>query len=283
MKELVCVIIFFLIFSLQSANSSFEPVQVICEVNGVMIPAIVDTGAEISVMSPSCAKKCKVSDFIDSQHAGRAIGVGSSEIIGGIDGLGIRIGPISFQNKISILNNNNHRCNFIIGLDILKRFDCDILLRERILKMYVRNNEIRIPLLDSHASVDNAASNDLNRHYQNAMKRLAFQSPRQSQEDEEEEEEIEEEEEQQQQQMKKPIQFPSNKWLHARGGHIATSSRSSYTRPPHPSHTVSRHHQSQVNHEEDDNEETDNNSNNNEYGEDYDNEYIQDSVSMAGV
>lgn len=152
------------------AFSSFEPVQVICEVNGFMIPAIVDTGAEISVMSTSCAKRCKVSSSIDTQFSGRAIGVGSSDIVGGIEGLGIRIGPLSFQNKISILRNANHRCDFIIGLDILRRFNCDILLRERCIKMYVRGNEVRIPLMQSDSKTD------LNGHFQAATKQIQRQS-----------------------------------------------------------------------------------------------------------
>jgi hypothetical protein len=133
-----------------------------------MVPAIVDTGAEISVMSTSCARRCDLWDAIDTQHSGRAIGVGTSEIIGGIDGLGIRIGPVSFQNKISILRNSNHRCDFIIGLDILKRFNCDILLRERVIKMHVRGNEVRIPLITHVES--QGSSTDLTGHFHSVSK-----------------------------------------------------------------------------------------------------------------
>jgi hypothetical protein len=35
------------------SESRFEPLQIMCEINGYMVPAIVDTGAEISVMSTS--------------------------------------------------------------------------------------------------------------------------------------------------------------------------------------------------------------------------------------
>lgn len=147
---------------------SFEPLQVMCEVNGKMVPAIVDTGAEISVMSTSCARRCDLWNAIDTQHSGRAVGVGTSEIVGGIEGLGIRIGPLSFQNKISILQNSNYRCDFIIGLDILKRFNCDILLRERVIKMHVRGNEVRIPLVTQVGS--QSTSTDLTGHFQSAVK-----------------------------------------------------------------------------------------------------------------
>jgi hypothetical protein len=164
-------IIIALIALIYQVKASFEPVQVMCEVNGKMVPAIVDTGAEISVMSTSCARRCGLWQAIDTQHSGRAIGVGTSDIIGGIEGLGIRIGPLSFQNKISILRNSNHRCDFIIGLDILKRFNCDILLRERVVKMYVRGNEVRIPLVQADGT--SASITDLSGHYQTFAKQQA--------------------------------------------------------------------------------------------------------------
>lgn len=160
-------------------NTTFEPIQVMCEVNGFMIPAIIDTGAEISVMSTSCAKRCHLSGQIDTQHSGRAIGVGSSEIVGGIEGLGLRIGPLSFQNKVSILRNSHSRCDFIIGLDVLRRFQCDLSLRDRVLKLHVRGNEVRIPLLSSSIGTSNR---------------------------------IKEEE------MEQQYQSPKNSWLERRGG-----------------------------------------------------------------
>lgn len=160
-------IVIALIALIIQVQASFEPVQVMCEVNGKMVPAIVDTGAEISVMSTSCARRCGLWQAIDTQHSGRAIGVGTSDIVGGIEGLGIRIGPLSFQNKISILRNSNHRCDFIIGLDILKRFNCDILLRERVVKMYVRGNEVRIPLVQADGAA--ASITDLSGHYQTSF------------------------------------------------------------------------------------------------------------------
>jgi hypothetical protein len=129
---------------------AFEPIQVMCEINGFLIPAIVDTGAEVTVMSAACAKRCHISDAIDTQYSGKAIGVGTSEIIGGIDDLSFRIGPVNFQNKVSILSNS--RCDFLIGLDILTRFKCDINVGEKILKLSVRGNKIRIPFVSQRGT-----------------------------------------------------------------------------------------------------------------------------------
>ena len=113
------------------------------------MPAIVDTGAEISIMSSSCAKRCHLTNAIDPKYAGKAVGVGSSEILGGIQDLDIRIGPISFQNKISVLHNS--RCDLLIGLDILRRFKCELSFREKFLKLQVKRDIIRVPLLSNDA------------------------------------------------------------------------------------------------------------------------------------
>ena len=131
--------------------SSFDPLQVMCEINGFMVPAIIDTGAEITVMSAACAKRCRLSSSINTKYTGKAIGVGSSDILGGIDDLSLRIGPISFQNKISILRSS--RCDLLIGLDVLRRFDCQISLPDRALTLSVKKNAVRVPLMPSQAGM----------------------------------------------------------------------------------------------------------------------------------
>ena len=129
------------------ANTRFEPMQIMCEINGYMVPAIIDTGAEISVMSASCARRCHLTNQIDPQYAGKATGVGSCEIVGGIDALDMRIGPVSFQNKISILYQS--RCDLLIGLDILRRFDCELSFKKKYMKLSVRKETLRVPLLSN--------------------------------------------------------------------------------------------------------------------------------------
>ena len=147
MQRLWLLILCVLCASWRCQAASFDPIHVMCEINGFLVPAIIDTAAEVTVMSTSCAKRCRVSSLIDTQHSGKAIGVGSSEIVGGINGLNLRIGPLNFQNKISVLRNS--RCDLLIGLDILKRFQCEISFRERLLRLHVRGDEVHIPLLSN--------------------------------------------------------------------------------------------------------------------------------------
>lgn len=123
----------------------FEPLQIPCEVNGFIIPAIVDTGAQVTVMSESCARRCRVADQIDGRFSGKAVGIGSSDILGRINQLSMRVGPISYHSKVSILRQS--RVDLIIGLDFLRRFDAEINLERRFLKLNVRGRTVRIPFI----------------------------------------------------------------------------------------------------------------------------------------
>lgn len=121
-------------------------IEIMCDVNGFSVPAVVDTGAEITVMSASCAKRCKIFNLIDPKHASRVSGVGTGEIIGGIEDHPLRIGPLRFGSKLSVLR--HCRREFIIGLDILDRFKGEIDLSKRHVKLNVRGNSVKVPLLN---------------------------------------------------------------------------------------------------------------------------------------
>ena len=123
----------------------FEPLQIQCEINGYLIPAIVDTGAQVTVMSESCARRCRVANQIDGRFSGKAVGIGSSDILGRINQLLMRVGPISYHNKVSILRQS--RVDLIVGLDFLRRFSAEINLDQRILKLNVRGRTVRIPFI----------------------------------------------------------------------------------------------------------------------------------------
>ena len=128
----------------------FEPLQIQCEINGYLIPAIVDTGAQVTVMSESCARRCRVANQIDGRFSGKAVGIGSSDILGRINQLLMRVGPISYHNKVSILRQS--RVDLIVGLDFLRRFSAEINLDQRILKLNVRGRTVRIPFIYENKS-----------------------------------------------------------------------------------------------------------------------------------
>ena len=126
---------------------NLETLKVVCDVNGNIAEALIDTGAQVSIMSTNFAKRCGLSDFVDKKYSGRAVGVGSSQILGKINNLPIRLSGLNFKCNFSILQNS--RVDFILGLDVLRKFKTSICLRENIIKMYHRNKVFRIPILSS--------------------------------------------------------------------------------------------------------------------------------------
>jgi hypothetical protein len=130
-------------------EDAFEPLQIPFEINGYVVPAIIDTGAQVTVMSAACARRCRVSNLVDSRMAGKAVGIGSSDIVGCIGHLPMRVGPISYHSKVAILRDS--RVDLIIGLDFLKRFKCDVIIDEGILRLRVRDKVIRLPFMKNCA------------------------------------------------------------------------------------------------------------------------------------
>ncbi|KAK9166089.1 hypothetical protein Scep_001280 [Stephania cephalantha] len=52
------------------------------EVNGVPLKAFVDSGAQSTIISKSCAERCGLLRLLDERYKGVAHGVGQSEILG---------------------------------------------------------------------------------------------------------------------------------------------------------------------------------------------------------
>ncbi|KAL5962720.1 hypothetical protein TSMEX_009498 [Taenia solium] len=104
---------------------------VACEVNGFPMKAFVDSGAQTTLMSLSCARSCNLEHLIDKRFQGMAYGVGTQKIIGRIHQAQLKLGGTAVPTSFIVLE--EQQMDIMIGLDMLKRHRCCINLAENVL------------------------------------------------------------------------------------------------------------------------------------------------------
>lgn len=113
------------------------------EVNGVPLKAFVDSGAQMTIISRSCAERCGLLRLLDRRYVGVAHGVGQSEIVGRIHVAPIKIGTQFYPCSFTVLDSPN--LEFIFGLDMLRKHQCQIDLKDNVLR--VGGGEVSVPFL----------------------------------------------------------------------------------------------------------------------------------------
>jgi DNA damage-inducible protein 1 len=86
-------------------------------INGNMIKFLIDTGAEISVMSKNTAIACGLSKYIDESYCGKLIGTGETKIMGKVHYTEIVFDWGVLPCGFTICNTEN--ITSIIGIDML--------------------------------------------------------------------------------------------------------------------------------------------------------------------
>lgn len=112
------------------------------EINKVKFQAFVDSGAQSTIISKAFAERCGLLKDIDTRFEGRAVGVGSSKILGRIHSASLKIADKHWvQCSLQVLESID--IDFLFGLDMLKKHRCNIDLLNNCLRFTQENVEVR--------------------------------------------------------------------------------------------------------------------------------------------
>jgi len=104
------------------AFASVDMLYIDCTVNKEPLIAMVDTGAQSSVMSLEFARKCRIDMLMDTQGGGIAEGVGTAKIVGKVWSCDICIGGVFYDATFSVVE--SYHLDFLLGLDFMRRYLC---------------------------------------------------------------------------------------------------------------------------------------------------------------
>uniref|UniRef100_A0A8C8HEP7 Ubiquitin-like domain-containing protein n=1 Tax=Oncorhynchus tshawytscha TaxID=74940 RepID=A0A8C8HEP7_ONCTS len=126
--------------AMEEAPESFGQVVMLyidCIVNGYHVKAFVDSGAQMTIMSQACAKRCNIMRLVDRRWAGIAKGMFSVSY----KILKVQIEGDFLPCSFSILE--DQPMDMLLGLDMLKRHQCSIDLKKNTLLIGTTGTETR--------------------------------------------------------------------------------------------------------------------------------------------
>ncbi|KAI5074843.1 hypothetical protein GOP47_0010804 [Adiantum capillus-veneris] len=127
------------------AKENYTSLFVDMVVNDVPVKACVDSGAAISTMSYSWAERCGLLRLLDTSYAGFAVGVGVAPILGRVHAAPIELEGRLYLSSFIVLE--HLEAGILLGLDMMRRHQCIIDLKDNVLRVGNGSQAFDVPLL----------------------------------------------------------------------------------------------------------------------------------------
>ena len=115
-------------------------------VEGVATVALVDTGAQFSIISKQCARQCGLLRITDRRFRGIASGVGQAPTLGRIHLATLTVaGAVT---GVSLVVMESHPMELLLGLDILRSMQATVDVRTNRLDLHALG--VSVPFLAEH-------------------------------------------------------------------------------------------------------------------------------------
>jgi DNA damage-inducible protein 1 len=124
-----------------------DMLRVRLSVHGVDCVGMIDTGAQMTIISNRTAIKCGIMRLVDTRESGIASGVGTGKIVGKVHAVDIKLGGEGITASFTVMEKDD--MEFLIGLDLLRRFGAIVDLPRNVLVLNLGSKKIEVPFLTS--------------------------------------------------------------------------------------------------------------------------------------
>eukprot|EP00741_Cyanophora_paradoxa_P020395 tig00021254_g19686.t1 len=144
------------------AFGSVVMLYVDAKINGHPIKAFVDSGAQSTIISMNVAERCGIMRLVDKRFSGIARGVGTGKIVGRVHVAQLQLGSAFYPCTFTVMENQD--MEFLLGLDMLRRHQMAIDLRENVLRVgseavpFLSEKDIPRHLLGHEAEASSSAN-----------------------------------------------------------------------------------------------------------------------------